>query len=286
MKMSEIGFSFANLRKSIGPVKVREFYLPCTEMVDACRADDSTFCQETVASGILTESQMRHAAERYRLGKSRNGKCIFWMINEKGSVLDGRIDSTIVSFDDALPIWISQMLKARDPELLSFWQPSHCLFGLHLIPPPEGCGVPLRKHSWPTAGCGVPLRKHSARGGTTSQDVFERNITALNRPVALVESERSAVILSELFPQFTWLATISNLHFTLNMLEPLKGRKVVIYPPTDTTGSNYLFWYDIADRARKRYHLDISVSYLLEDQATPQQKEAGIDLVGYLFSNA
>lgn len=239
MKLSEVGYSFANLRKSIKPSKVNYFSLPSPLMVDACRADDSTFCLETVSSGILTKEQMHQAAERYRLGKSRSGKCIFWMIDERGDVLDGRIDSPTVTFDDAHPIWISQMLKAREPELLSFWQAPRCLFGLHLLGP----------------------------GGA----------------VAIVESERSAVILSELFPQFVWLATISNLHFTLNMLEPLKGRKVVLYPPTDTTGSNYLFWYDIADRARKRYHLDISVSYLLEDQATPQQKEAGIDLVGFLF---
>ena len=271
MKLSEIGFSFENLRKSIGPVKLSDLCLPCMKMVNTCRADDSDFCLETVASGRLTEDQMRHAAERYRLGKSRSGKCIFWMIDGREEVLDGRIDSPLVTYDDSKPIWVSQMLKAREPELLYYWQAPHCLFGLHLISV--------------TKGCDVPLRKHSARGGTTSQDVFERNHAVLGsgRSVAIVESERSAVILSELFPQFVWLATISNLNFTIDMLEPLKGRKIVLYPRTDPTCSTYLFWYDIAAMARERYHLDISLSSLLEDRATAQQKEANIDLVDFLF---
>ena len=34
---------------------------------------------------------MAHAAERYRLGKSKKGKPIFWMIDERGIVRDGRI---------------------------------------------------------------------------------------------------------------------------------------------------------------------------------------------------
>jgi hypothetical protein len=48
------------------------------------RADDSDFCQEILSQGWLSEAQLHRAACRYRLGKSRSGKCIFWMINEIG----------------------------------------------------------------------------------------------------------------------------------------------------------------------------------------------------------
>ena len=51
-------------------------------LVELCRADDADFCQEVVAKGWLSEAQMAHAAERYRLGKSKNGKPIFWMIDK------------------------------------------------------------------------------------------------------------------------------------------------------------------------------------------------------------
>ena len=46
----------------------------------AVASDDSDFCHEAVAKGWLTKEQMRHAAMRYQLGRSRSGKTIYWMI--------------------------------------------------------------------------------------------------------------------------------------------------------------------------------------------------------------
>ena len=92
-------------------------------MVNDSRSDDSDFCQEVLSKHWLTEEQMHHAAERYRLGKSRSGKCIFWMIDEIGQVLDGRIGSS----------WVSEMLKIRYPENAQYITSTHCLFGLHLL---------------------------------------------------------------------------------------------------------------------------------------------------------
>ena len=40
---------------------------------------------------------------------------------------------------------------------------------------------------------------------------------------------------------------------------------------------------DIADHARRKFHLDVTVSTFLEDHATPAQKSRGIDLVDYLY---
>lgn len=86
-------------------------------------AYDSDLCQEVIAKGWLSEAQMRHAAERYRLGRSRSGKCIYWMIDEMMQVRDGHLGDA----------WVSQLLKAREPELLRWFLPRHCLFGLHLL---------------------------------------------------------------------------------------------------------------------------------------------------------
>ena len=38
---------------------------------------DSDLCQKVVSNGWLSEEQIRHAAERYRLGKSKSGKTIY-----------------------------------------------------------------------------------------------------------------------------------------------------------------------------------------------------------------
>ncbi len=41
----------------------------------------SVFCQALVANNYLTTEQMQRAAQRYRLGASRDGGVIFWQID-------------------------------------------------------------------------------------------------------------------------------------------------------------------------------------------------------------
>ena len=194
------------------------------------RADDSDFCQEILSQGWLSEAQLHRAARRYQLGKSRSGKCIFWMINEIGQTVDGHIGSG----------WVSTMLKQRYPECSRYIRPEHCLFGLHQVSEDE------------------------------------------QRPVAIVESERSAVILSELLPKQLWMATAYPSNFNLLSLAPLQGRRVILYPRTDPAMEHYLAWLEIADQARRKYQLDITVRNFLEEQATPEQKEREIDLWDYI----
>ena len=104
-------------------------------------------------------------------------------------------------------------------------------------------------------------------------------------PVSIVESERSAVILSELFPENIWLAVMSASYFTIDLLKPLVGRKVKVFPDTDNTMSNYVNWLDLARMAHDKYHIDIGVSYYLEEHATAEQKERKIDLVDFIIES-
>lgn len=100
--------------------------------------------------------------------------------------------------------------------------------------------------------------------------------------VAIVESERSAVILSELFPDFTWLASVYPMNLSPDNLEPLQGHEVTLFPRTDTTMTTYLSWQDTADLARRRCHLDITVDDTLEKHASDGQKERGFDLLDFI----
>ena len=101
-------------------------------------------------------------------------------------------------------------------------------------------------------------------------------------PIAIVESERSAVILSELLPKQLWMATVYPCNFNLLSLAPLQGRRVILYPRTDPAMEHYLAWLEIADQARRKYQLDITVRNFLEEQATDSQKEREIDLWDYI----
>jgi hypothetical protein len=136
--------------------------------------------------------------------------------------------------------WISQLLKKREP-LLKYWRVRRCLFGLHLLSLVDGA-------------------------------------EAL-KPVSIVESPQSAVVLSELFPNKLWLSTVPCSYFTVNLLKPLRGRQITVYPNTDETLSNYIAWLELRDMVRRNDGIDISVSSYLEDEATPEQKNRRIDIL-------
>lgn len=209
---------------------------------------DSDFCHEVVAKGWLTQEQIEHAAKRYKLGRSRSGRTIFWMIDQNGNVRDGRIG------DD----WVSEMMRRREPELLKDCHTTHCLFGMHLL---NECPA-------------------------TTGDACESKNDNGNRPVGIVEKETSAVVLSEIFPDYIWLATSPALSFTIDRLKPLKGHHVIVFPPTDPHLDSYVTWLDLVSMTRKEYQLDITVSDCLEDNTSAEQKERRIDLAEYLFEAA
>ena len=98
-----------------------------------------------------------------------------------------------------------------------------------------------------------------------------------------MESESSAVILSELFPECLWMAYVSTTHLSYDLFVPLQGRNVTIYPRTDPYLSNYLFFDDFIASVLKGLDIHISVSSILEDYATDEQKSRCIDLVDLLL---
>ena len=101
--------------------------------------------------------------------------------------------------------------------------------------------------------------------------------------IGIVESERSAVILSEARPELLWLAYAYPLNLTVDLFEPLQGHTITLFPRTDSNQDNYYAALEFADQVHRRYHLDFRVSSLLEDNATPAQKSAEIDLADFLF---
>ena len=265
MKIEEVLCNtFKAIRETISPDvrKSVELSIPSMTMVEACRADDFDFFAPFIAAGKLTVEQMQHACQRYYLGKTKSGQPIFWMIDDMLTPIDAHIGSSA---------WMSTLLKAREP-LIASWQVTHCLFGLHLLSPPKFFAEQSGKSERGGANRGL----RSAEGRLLPSGRKNK------RTVAIVESEKSAVILSELFPEYLWMATgyLANLNEMVFL--PLKGHHVVCFPATDPTGDTYLLWLSVATEARK-YDLDITVSRFLEDHATPEQKAREIDLVDFII---
>lgn len=97
------------------------------------------------------------------------------------------------------------------------------------------------------------------------------------KPVAIVESEKTAIIASIYYPNRIWLASGSLSNLTRQKFEVLRGRYVTLFP--DLKGFNK--WlnkaYEFNDIAQ------ISISDKLEYKACKADYENGLDLADYLL---
>ena len=116
--------------------------------------------------------------------------------------------------------------------------------------------------------------------------LFGLHLVDSDKPIGIVESEASAVILSELFPECVWLAYGFNSHLVIDLLAPLQGCTVTIYPRTDPTMSNYVFFLDYAKLVNTCYDIQLRIDYTLEERATQEQKERCIDIVDFVLDSA
>jgi hypothetical protein len=97
------------------------------------------------------------------------------------------------------------------------------------------------------------------------------------QPVAIVESEKTAVIASVYLPQFVWVAVGSLTNLNAEKCSILKGRIVTLFP--DLNG--FEKW---SRKAKELSHLaNFTISNLLESKATEAEKKQGFDLADYLI---
>lgn len=102
--------------------------------------------------------------------------------------------------------------------------------------------------------------------------------TTSNQTVALVESEKTAVISSVYFPQFLWMATGGLQNLSATKLKPLVGRKVFAFPDLGAEES----WQEKVTGIREVLAIDIEVQGFLREFATAQEICEGLDLEDYI----
>lgn len=98
-----------------------------------------------------------------------------------------------------------------------------------------------------------------------------------SKPIAVVESEKTAIIASVYFPQFIWLAVGSLNGLNIEKCRILKGRAVTLFPDLGCYDKwNY--------KAKELSQITIvTVSDLLERKATEADTIQGLDLADYLI---
>ena len=224
------------------------------------------------------------------------------------------------------PTWVSALLAKRHGGKQEGDIVRHCLFGLHLLnsrnawltgqtPPDFPClGTAQADDSKLLWQDGSELQPRQTQRSRMGEDELPKAITAQadgNKPlghggsvlhpgqalgsrkggselppVAVVEVEKTAVILSAYYPQYVWLATGGLFEVQPEKFRPLRGRKVILFPDTDPEGKAYAYWFEAAQQVMAQPYWDdsppIRVSALLEQHATADQRRRKIDLVEFI----
>jgi hypothetical protein len=95
--------------------------------------------------------------------------------------------------------------------------------------------------------------------------------------VAIVESEKTAIISSAFIPEMVWLATGGVENLNKEKVKILSGRNVILFPDASKNGRIYNKWRQKADE------FGFNISDLLEKEATPEQKADGVDIADFLI---
>lgn len=198
-------------------------YVPEGTMIQSLRTDNFFI---HFLSKYFNPLELAYTIEKYRIGDTKDGRVIYWQIDEENRVRTGkmmlydpntgrRVKKQHNSFD-----WVHRHIK-------KLFQLEQCLYGLHLIKE--------------------------------------------EKPIAIVESEKSAIIASLTIPEYVWLATGGKQNFRL--METVKGRDVTLFPDLGAFSQ----WNKQAS------DLGFKISNILEQVATDEDKHNGLDIADFII---
>lgn len=96
-----------------------------------------------------------------------------------------------------------------------------------------------------------------------------------DKPIAIVESEKTAIIASLYYPQYLWLAVGNLADLNPEKCQAIANKQVILLP--DLKG--YEKWKEKAAKISPRWQ----VSKFIETYATETEKEQGLDIADYLL---
>jgi hypothetical protein len=99
--------------------------------------------------------------------------------------------------------------------------------------------------------------------------------------VGIVESEKTALIMSITNPNVTWLATggLSNWGAVERAAKLLTGKKIILYP--DLGGFDA--WETKAKKLRENHFFDVTISRIIEEKATDADRVKGLDIADFVL---
>lgn len=192
----------------------------------------------------FSDVQIAEASTNYLLGATRNKEVIFWQVDIHGNVRTGKI-------------------MRYNPQT-----------GRRVK---TGYGGINWVHN--------KLKKSSPSFSdfNLSQCYFGEHLLRLypDKPVAIVEAEKTAVIASMIFPNYNWLAAGNLNGLNVENSRILSDKTVILYPDAGC----YDRWLQKTEQINQQLSLRINliVSDFLENFATPKQIHDGYDIADYII---
>ena len=184
----------------------------------------------------------KNVIDKYKIGTTKNGSTIFYQVDLNGNVRSGKI----ISYNqiESLTTHTKTDCK-RDKSIMPSW--------VHKALKLEDFNL--------------------------SQCFFgEHLLTDESKTIAIVESEKSAVITSIFQPQFSWTACGGKEGLGTSKIQILKNRNVILFP--DLNGFDK--WTEKANEI-SLIAKSVVVSPLLEGIATDAEREKGLDVADYFL---
>jgi hypothetical protein len=237
-------------------------YLPRELAIKSLTAfDKNNFLRYLVK--LFGDDKARQLAERYKLGTSKHWRnaggysVVFWQIDRAGNVRQAKV----------MPYDPETGKRIKEPDGLEIFRKGR------YQPQPED-----KKPGAYFAGKRL-LKNYKAN---LVQCFFGEHLlsAAPSAPVAIVESEKTAVIMAGINPKPIWIATggVNGARWTdRQVFEALEGRRVVLYPDLGMTNE----WEEKAKILNAVCRA--SVSTLLEDNAPEDDRRAGYDIADYFI---
>lgn len=189
----------------------------------------------------FSREKVDYALKRYRVGATKDGHTVFWQTDLHHRIRTGKVMA--YGNDGHRLKGVTGAINWVHSLLGMEQKASQCLFGEHLL-----------------GGNVYPLPADD---------------------IALVESEKTAIIMSILMPQKTWLATGGKQNFKHDVLLPLCELDVAVYPDADALDK----WEEKIEMLNREYGYRFYIPNNYRDMCTPEARERKWDLADIMIEN-
>lgn len=210
------------------------------EYVTRSRSNNSHLIRFLFSLQKDNEAALKRVLDDYHVGATRNGETIFWQIDKDNRVHGGKIIA--YNKEDGHRIKDKGVnwvhsLLKKHGVLNEDWTLTQCLFGEHLL------------------------------SSSANRD----------KVVAVVESEKTALICSVQYPDCVWLATGGKSQLAIQKMKVLANRTVIFFPDID----GYREWTECVKAFS--FCRSIKVSDVLEQNATEADRKKKIDIADLIL---